>query len=987
MKQKFIVAVALIIIFVTAVLFLKNNVGNKPQVADRKFREEEKTRFHEERLRYEFDLVKNPITGKIPAGIYEQEMALANSLPVKEETISSSVNGTLSTTVNNTYLPAGPNNIGGRTRAIAYDVRYGSGNQVIIAGSVSGGIMRSTDGGNNWTNVTPNVNDIHSFTAIVQDRRAGFQDIWYAGGGELSGNSASELAATYFGWGMWKSTNNGVSWSKLTFTIDDIPGNAAFANTVEGFDHPFDYVFKLAINPTNGHLYISCHRRVVRSTDAGGSFQTVFGSAVATTNFQGQNDVAVTNDGRVVVAMNGGNPDVSLKGVFISATGDRGSFVRIAGGSTLGVDSVANWRANSYDGGDKRILITIAPSNQNVAYVFYENGLSSDPPDSKPEADLFRLDMTGTSTFTWSNRSDNLPDLPAGNLSGSDPLTVQGGYDMVIKVKPDNENVVFVGGVNLYRSDDGFTTITNTSWINGYRQTPLDYGRYTNGHADIHELVFHPNNPNEAICGNDGGIQVTSNISGGAGTFPPSPVSWNMLPNYQTLQYYYVGMDPDASRNVFVGGAQDNGTYVRDALGQFGTPAAEINNHVQVLGGDGTNVSMSRLNISDQNQYVYAASQFGNIRRIRITNSFATTSIRPNGLTATPGGGTSDFGEFVTNFRLDPDNTEDLYYVNYNRLFRTTAASSVTAGGWTELTGVSQAVNPGNATAGTNIAIRAMAFSRGSYATSHALYIGTSNGRIFRLDDPRNMAPTNIPVNITPVGLTGNVQDISVNPNNDDEIMAVVSNYGVISIWHTTNAKLGAPTWRNIEGNLALPSIRSCMIVVKKDAANQPVTEYYVGTSIGLYSTTNISGIPTWQREGVSTLNFAVARTLAYRPVDNVMVIGTHGNGMYFANLGTPNFTPNLNTGINPITNDNNFIRAVFPTITANTVQFRTGNLFTIKKIIIQLTTINGQEVYRTETGYQNGFVTTEKFAAGNYVLSITSSDGRYRHVQKIIKR
>ncbi len=977
MKLKFIVAVTLIIIFISTVFLLKNNADNKPQMADRKLREEDKARFHEERVKYEFDLVKNPLTGKIPVGIYEQEIALANRLPVKEETISLSATNTLNTTVNNTYLPAGPNNIGARTRAIAYDVRYGSGNQVILSGSVSGGILRSTNGGNNWTNVTPNVNDIHSFTAIVQDPRGGFQDTWYAGGGELTGNSASEFGATYFGWGLWKSTNNGLSWSKLTFTIDDIPGNAAFANTLENFDHPFDFVYRLAVNPTNGHLYISCHRRVVRSTDAGASFQTVFGSAVLTNSLQGQNDVAVANDGRVLVAMNGGNPDISLKGVFISATGDRGSYVRIAGGSTLNVDSVANWRANSYDGGDKRILLTIAPSNQNVAYFFYENGLSSDAPDSKPEADLFKLDMNGTSSFTWSNRSDNLPDLPAGNLSGSDPLAVQAGYDMMVKVKPDNANVVFVGGTNLYRSDDGFTTNTNTSWINGYRQSPLDYRQYPNGHADIHELVFHPTNPNEAICGNDGGIQMTSNITGGGGTFPVHPVSWTMLPNYQTLQYYHVGMDPDASRNAFVGGAQDNGTQFRPS---------EINNHVQILIGDGTHVGMSRLNISDQNQYVYGAFQFGNIRRIRITNSFPTESIRPIGLTPFPDGGPNEFGEFITNFRLDPDNTEDLYYVNFNRLFRTTAASSVSAGGWTELTGVSQAVNVGSSTAG-DIRIRAMAFSRGTYATSHALYIGTTNGKIFRIDDPRNIPPANIPVNITPPGLTGNVQDISVNPNNDEEIMAIVSNYGVVSIWHTTNAKLGTPTWRSIEGNLSLPSIRTCMIVVKKDAANQPATEYYVGTSIGLYSTTSISGTPTWQREGASTLNFAVVRSLAYRPVDNVMVIGTHGNGMYFTSVGTPNFTPNLNTGINPITNDNNFIRAVFPTISRNIVQFRTGNLFTIKKIIIQLTTINGQQVYRNETGYQNGSVTIEKFAAGAYILSITSNDGKYRHIQKIIKR
>ena len=108
------------------------------------------------------------------------------------------------------------------------------------------------------------------------------------------------------------------------------------------------------------------------------------------------------------------------------------------------------------------------------------------------------------------------------------------------------------------------------------------------------------------------------------------------------------------------------------------------------------------------------------------------------------------------------------------------------------------------------------------------------------------------------------MQDIAVNPNNDDEVLAVTSNYGVTSVWWTNNGKSSTPTWRNAEGNLPLPSFRSCVIVVKKDASNNPVTEYYVGTSVGLYSAVNIGttliggGTVSWQHEGGSVLNFAV---------------------------------------------------------------------------------------------------------------------------------
>jgi hypothetical protein len=950
---------------------------------------EDEVRYTELRAKYEFDMLKDP-AGKIPYNIKQQELTVAKTIP--ERGFDPAI-AARPTALNN-YFPAGPNNQGGRTRAITYDVRYnGTSNQILIAGGVSGGIFRSTDGGANWLRVSPE-GEIHNVTCIVQDPRAGSQDIWYAGGGEPFGNSANGVGAAFLGFGLYKSTDNGASWTRLPLnTTTDIDGVTILgAGTIETFDHPFDYVHKLIVDPVNGNLYVGGHRRLVRSTDGGATFRVVFGGAVGAVSSGGQMDIVKAGT-RFILAVNGGNPDASLRGVWTSATGNPASWTRIAGGTVLGVDSVLNWRANSYilSGTTplpKRIVLAAAPSNSNIVYVCYENGLSNVTPDNSPEADMFKLDMTTGNT--WTNLSANMPDFP-GAHAATDPFAIQGGYDLLLSVKPDNANFVLLGGTSLYRSTDGFTSTTNTSWIGGYGNTLPTLTFYANSHPDIHAIAFHPTNFNEVICGNDGGMQLTSNITAGGST-----VAWTNLSNYQTLQYYFIAIDPETGRNNFIGGAQDNGTHFRDKTGVIGVATVDSNNHRRVIGGDGCAVAFSKLNGADQ--FVYGGVQLGSIRRGRVQagmglNSF--TVITPNGLTQTPGGGSSEFGEFVTNFRINPDNTEDLYYVNFNRLFRTTSASTVTASGWTELTGVGSVVNPTNPTSGTNVGIRALAFSRGPYTTSHMMYIGTTNGKIIRVSDPRNVAAATPATEITPNGIaaTSNVQDIAVNPNNDDEVIAVISNYGVTSVWWTNNARSAAPTWRNAEGNLTLPSIRSCVIVVKKDGSNNPVTEYYLGTSVGLYSATDIGttliggGSPTWQREGGNVLNFAIIQSLAYRPGDNVLLIGTHGNGMYYTFLGTPNFIPNPNTGNGgPTVNDKNFITTVFPTISSNNITYRTGNLLGIRKISLQVFSMSGQLVLQRESGYQTGSIDIAQLAKGAYILSIYSDDRKYRHLQKIVR-
>ncbi|HEU5168563.1 MAG TPA: T9SS type A sorting domain-containing protein [Chitinophagaceae bacterium] len=1019
MKIKVIVSVGLMLLIASGVLLYLNKSAADQELASESSEENEENEAAYQYLRwkYDADMIKDPTTGEALFGLRDQEIEFARKIP--ERNTSS---GLARLTTQNNYLPAGPNNNGGRTRAIAYDVRYnGTTNKVLIAGGISGGIFRSTDGGANWTRVTP-ANEVHNVACVAQDPRPGNQDTWYAGGGEYVGNSADEIGAGYLSYGVLKSTDNGATWTRLSLTnIADFNGTGIAAGVPERFDHPFDYVHKITVNPVNGDVYIACHRRIVRSSNGGTTFQTVFGSAITAFAPNGLADVVISPTGKVYVAFSGAEPDLSLRGIWKSTNGDFNSYTRLAGGSTLGVDSVDGWRGNAYSyvlsGTEKfydtrRTLLALASSNENILYVLYENGLTNTSSGRNKEADLFKLNMT--SGNVWTNLSANLPDFPGGDHDATDPFTIQGGYDLFITVKPNDPNFVLIGGTSLYRSTDGFSTANYNNtlcWIGGYGNTLPSLTFYPTSHPDIHNVVFNPSNPNEAICSNDGGIQMTTNI-----TAAGSSVVWTNINNYQTLQYYRVTIDPEIGANNFAGGAQDNGTQFRDKTGVLGLSAIDSNNHRRVIGGDGSSVGISKKN--GNIQYLYAGVQLGSIRRAQIQPSLGVstsgTEIRPNGLTPSSSGSTTEFGEFVTNFKLNPDNTEDLYYINFNRMFRTTSASTVTSSSWTELTGVSNAIDPSN---GTSIGIRAVAFSRGNYGALHSMYFGTTNGKIFRLDDPRNAAAAAAPAEITPptsvTDISGlNVQDIAVNPNNDNEILVVISNYGrtnattgafnnVTNILWTNNAKSAAPTWKIAEGNLigtlgsstnaptGLISARSCMITVKKDGSGNPVTEYYAGTAAGLFAVENLGttllggGSPTWQREGSTTLNYAVINSLAYRPDDNVLLVGTHGNGLYYTFLGTPNLVTGI---INPIINDKEFITMVYPTISESIIQYRIGNKTDVKKISVQLFNMQGQEMYRQESGYQNGSLNISRYSKGAYILSIYSDNRKYRHVQKIIR-
>ena len=958
----------------------------------------------EKRSRYEWLISMDIRTGQIPEGIRAEEMEWSKKMPVRKDGIFSDglilpylpqtynpltvpnifqneSNTTATTTVNNTYTAAGPSQVGGRTRTIVFDKRYnGTTNKVILAGGITGGIFRSNDGGVTWKFVHP-PNEIRSVSSIAQDTRAGKEDIWYAGTGEPIGASASYPNAFVFGNGMFKSVDNGVTWTKLPST------NIASANNTT-LTSEWSFVHKLAVHPTTGHVYAAVHRRILRSTDEGATWKQIFvsGNNTPASGDEGIADILINNLGtKIFVAMTGRYNDRGMVGVFSSNTGDSSSFSRIAGGQVNAADSIAGWRAydNStsqngmYSGGWGRIVLALAPSNQNILYVMVENAESAQ--DKKPEADLFKCDMS-TTPYTWTNLGVNLEATrkPAGGNETQQYLELQGGYNMLLAVHPTKPDLVLAGGVTLFRSTDGFTTKNNVTYVGGLASTT-----YTDpddvSHVDYHGFAFDKSNDDRVYLVSDGGIGSIKDITQ---TIP----EWEKRNSqYQTIQYYHVGIDPTAGSQTFFGGAQDNSTTFRDRSGILGPPPQDLNDHYTVLGGDGCQVGMSKKNASG-NQFLYCAAQEGQIYRMKLfelnnPTPPIFTRIKPNN---------SGEGDFITYFHLDPDNTEYLYLAMNDTIFRTGSASTVTSTNWTVMSGIAQAVTG---------SIFSLETTRGNYSSNSHLFIGTSRGKIFRLKDPQSpLVNATQPTDITPsqmpptISINGAqfgvvVKDISVNPRNQDTLMAVVSNYGTNSIYWTGNATASEPTWQVIDGNIGPFSVRSCEIIAKTTGV-----EYYIGTTSGLYSTTSINGSSTvWLHElGVlgqpsEMLNTAIINSLASRWVDNTLVIGTHGNGMFSASLGNP--ITITTAAITPIRNNTDFITSIYPTITNDVVNFQIGNMYSIKKLSIEVVSISGAMVYKKETGYQNGTIPLNNLSAGTYIVTITSNDRKYQFIRKIIKR
>lgn len=778
----------------------------------------------------------DPATGEIPENMRQRELAFAETLPVNRERSKKN---------SGQYKHIGPFNVGGRTRAAAIDV---SNEQVILAGGVSGGLWRSTDQGNSWELVS-DPKDHQSVTALAQDTRAGKTDTWYMGGGEGTGNSANaSFTANYLGNGMYKSIDGGLSWESLSATVSGTPQIA----------DNWDVIWRIVTDPSNATddiLYVAASKTIFRSDDGGDSWTAVLSS----TGTPGSvfSDVAITSSGVVYATFS--RPGNSA-GIWRSANGV--DWINIS-------PSVLN-NSGTY----RRIVPTVDPNDENTLYF-----IASTPNNGKV-TQVFFGGTEGNSLYKytylngdgsgaggdWVDLSANIPD----GLGDFGNFNAQGSYNLMIRVKPGDPNTIFIGGTNLYRSSDGFTTSNNTDWVGGYMPfTTLPFFElYPEHHPDLHDVFFLPSNPDVLFSASDGGIAVTQNSSA-------QPMVWASLnKGYITSQIYTVAIDHGTpGSNEITAGMQDNGTWW--------TNSDDPNfNWTMPSDGDGAHCA-----ITDGGDIHYFSRQRGIMVKMELgTNGLPTAFSRFD-----PIGGAGY--QFINPYILDPIDNNVMYLSAGNNIWRNDDLSSIpldnswdtVSTGWTTLT---SPVPAGQA-------ITALAASR---QPAHRLYYGTSSKRIYRVDNANTGDPVHTEITNN-IQSGGNTRCIAIDPNDADKVMVIYSNYNVYSIYYSED---GGSTWERVAGNLEAeqppnappglgigdgPSVRWATIVPVADG-----TVYLVGTSVGLFATDQLDGEEThWIAQAPNSIGRSVVDVMDHRVSDNFVVLATHGNGIFTTNINSVN--------------------------------------------------------------------------------------------------
>lgn len=777
-----------------------------------------------ERAEFEFSKIRNPRTGTVPENIRQKEIEFSKQHLSRA---AQRIDGT----DEEIWELAGPFNVGGRTRALVLDALN---ENTFISGGVSGGVWKSTNAGSSWTR-TSDPENRNSLTTIAQDTREGKENIWYYGTGELVGNSPRGGGAPYRGDGIFKSVDSGENWSQLTSTKDSEPSV---------FGSQFQYIWRIVTNHKRDdadELFAAAYGGILRSEDGGDSWSTVLGEELNNlpegTDLNESiapfyTDVAKNTAGHFYATLSHSTSDSAINysdaGIYWSEDGDEWFNISPPGFSNFDLSR------------------TIISAVSDQAYFFSNRN---------DFAFLIRYEFngttpTGTPIGTWTDLSDNLPDF-----EGIAELDVQNGYNMMIQIHPDDPDLIFLGGTNLYRSTDGFTSKNNITLMGGYEDSE-DVSIYANHHPDQHDVIFSPSGINKLFSINDGGIYVTQNSSS-------LEVSWTSLNNgYVTSQFYTVNIPKDESNDIITGGMQDNGSQVTNSGNgnAFWT---------RVIGGDG-----AYSGTVPQGIYTYMSFQKSRIFRLSLNESFQITSFAR--VDPTDGASRTDSEYlFVNPYVLDPTNSNIMYLAGGNAIWRNNNLAQI-PGGVQETTDVNWDLFI--STILTQETITAMEITN----DSEYLYYGTNSTGLLRLDDPRN-SEERVRLTQTSLPRESYVSCIAANPENSSEIVTVLSNYSILSIFHSTNA---GESFQDISGSLEEfsdgsgngPSVRWAEIVPMESGA----TRYFVGTSIGLYSTDALNGQSTvWVKESTDKIGKAVVVMMDYRPLDGRFVVATHGNGMF----------------------------------------------------------------------------------------------------------
>lgn len=896
-------------------------------------REQEGAEESRKKLEWEHAMLADPATGEVPAGIRFKELDFLHELQANQ-------NFAYKTTRGAQWNARGPWNVGGRTRAFAVDI---SNENHIIAGAVSGGIWQSYDAGTTWAKVSDS-NAHPGVVSITQDTRPGKTNIWYALSGELTGTSASGGRAFYLGDGIFLSLDNGNSWKPLSSTAGGVPG--IYITT------PFQGGWSIAtssVDTVPACVYVGCYGTILRSKDTGTTWTTLLGSIA---NGAYYTDVKVASTGIVYAALS--SDGASTKGFFRSGDG-------------IHFTNITPSFLKNYD----RTVLEINPNNENEVYFLSElsrdssGGVKTTNYEGTAEyVSLLKynyLNGDGSGAGgTWTNLSTN---LPVTSVNQFDKFNCQGGYDLFVKVQPGT-NQVFIGGTNVYRSTDGFSSGNNTKQIGGYAIATVlaTFSTYPNHHPDQHDLIFLKSAPSKAYSISDGGVKFCSNINA-------DNVEWqDKSLGYVTSQVYTVNIDESKPYDQWLmSGFQDNANYTTYSNGKNAMWEMAIN-------GDGSYNYMA-----PNREYYIISTQLGNTRKVLLDQRgkvIRRMRIDPDGVD-------KNLYNFINPLLVDPKDNNTLYMPIGKRIARFDAirtlavvnSTSKLKTGWTYLDSITTADYVSNGVSDpTNIT--AIAISK---TQPNILYLGTSNREIFRIVNPQSTSA--VMKKCSTLRLPGNggyVSDIAVDPDSAGNILVCYSNYGINSLFYSRDT---GNNWFLVGGNLesfnnssgADPSVRCVEILKDKNGKRH----YFAGTSIGLFSidslvlgTTAGTNKSVWMQESSDQIGAAIVTDIKTRNADGYIVAGTHGNGIfdsyYFGNTipTTKTLGNSLDIYPNPARNDLNY---TFTNAVAGDVRS-------------EILDMNGRKVMTTINSYFNAGtftvnISVSNLPSGHYFFALYTQD------------
>ncbi len=423
--------------------------------------------------------------------------------------------------------PIGPAYMGGRIVDLAVSEHDPA---IFYAASASGGLLKTENGGTTWENVFDDQSTVSIGDVAIDP---GDPEVVWVGTGEANNRQSSS-----WGDGVYKSTDGGDTWQHMGLRETHHIGRILVHPT-----NP-DVVYVAAL----GHLWgPNPERGLFMTNDGGRTWQHVL-------RFD-------EDTGVVDVAMDPSDPNTLYAASYArrrSGWGFNGGSLR--GGIHKSVDGGRTWRelTNGLPEGEiGRIGLDVYRSDPNIVYAVVE----------AHDGGVFRSEDKGES---WTKVNDYNPR----------PM-----YFSQIRIDPKDDQRVYVLGVRLAASDDGFKT---------YEEEIAP-----EVHLDHHAMWIDPNNPRHIILGNDGGTWVSRDRGG----------NWEHVNNYPIGQFYSVAYDMQEPYHIF-GGMQDNATWggpvsVRDR------PGIANEHWYQMLACDGESVAVDH---TDENT-IYANCQNGRIVR------------------------------------------------------------------------------------------------------------------------------------------------------------------------------------------------------------------------------------------------------------------------------------------------------------------------------------------------------------------------------------